>query len=114
MVDKLYIQQAMMNLARNAIDAMQEIHLTDPTLVIEVSQPCKDTLEISLSDNGPAFKLKTAHKLFEPNYTTKSYGTGLGLIISRSIVEAHQGKLLVELNPTRGARFTLVLPIFHT
>lgn len=111
MLDKLYIQQAILNIARNAIEAMQDINLLDPTLIIEVSQPNQNMIDINFIDNGPAFKMEAVHKLFDPNVTTKSYGIGLGLILSRIIIESHGGKLGVELNPTRGACFTISLPI---
>ncbi len=111
MVDRIYLQQAILNLARNAVEAMLETNMPDPKLMIEINRPSKEIIEIKLIDNGPAFKLESVHKLFEPHFTTKTYGVGLGLAVSRIIVESHGGKLLVELNPTRGACFTVSLPI---
>jgi len=111
MMDKMYIQQAILNLARNAIEAMQEVNISDPKLSVEINRPNKDVIEINLIDNGPGFKKDMIHKLFEPHFTTKSYGVGLGLIVSRIIVESHGGKLTVGLNPIRGACFTVSLPV---
>lgn len=110
MLDKMYIQQAILNLARNAIDAMEDVKQTDPRLIIEIERPDKNNIAINLIDNGPGFKLECVHKLFDPHYTSKSYGMGLGLIMSRIIIEAHGGKLLLGLNPVRGACLTIFLP----
>jgi len=111
-LDKLYIQQAILNLARNAIDAMQDVSHADPRLIIEVNRLTKDRFEITISDNGPAFKIESAHRLFEPDFTTKPYGIGMGLLVSRIIVETHGGKLSAGISPTGGACFRLELPIF--
>jgi PAS domain S-box-containing protein len=111
MLDRIYIQHAILNLIRNAIEAMREGNITYPKLIIEINRPSKETIEINIIDNGPAFKLETAHQLFDPHYTTKPYGIGLGLITSRHIVESHGGKLCVELYSTCGACFKILLPI---
>lgn len=111
MLDKLYIQQAILNLARNAIDAMQDAEWPDPRLTIEVNRLTMEMFQISLSDNGPAFRATAAHRLFEPDYTTKPYGVGLGLAASRIIIEKHGGRLLAELNPAGGACFRIELPL---
>jgi PAS domain S-box-containing protein len=111
MLDRIYIQHAILNLARNAIEAMREGSIAYPKLIIEINRPSKEIIEINIIDNGPAFKLETAHQLFDPHYTTKPYGIGLGLITSRHIVESHGGKLCVELYSTCGACFKILLPI---
>ena len=111
MVDKLYIQQVIMSLARNAIEAIRDADIEDPKVTIEVNQLSEQQVEISILDNGPGFATHEAHKLFDPNFTTKPYGMGLGLTVSRSIIESHGGNLSADLNPTYGACFKFTLPV---
>lgn len=111
LLDKLHFQQAILNLSRNAIDALRDSDRVDPRLIIEINRQSIKTLEIRFSDNGPAFRPGSVHKLFEPGYTTKPYGIGLGLIMARLIIEAHDGKLFGGLNPAGGACFNIELPI---
>lgn len=111
MLDKIHIQQVILNLARNAIEAMRDDHTPQPMLIIETDSPSNEWVTISIVDHGPGFSLDIFHKLFEPHFTTKSYGIGLGLAVSRTIIEAHGGQLLAVLNPTRGASFKFTLPV---
>jgi len=110
-MDKLHIQQVILHLARNAIEAMRDARIEEPKLTIQVNQENVAMIEICILDNGPGFPHENTHKLFEPHFTTKPYGVGLGLVISRNIVESHGGKLLAELNPTYGACFKFTLPV---
>lgn len=110
-VDKIHIQQVLLNLVRNAIEAMKDAESESPKLIIEASKISSKFIEICVIDNGPAFDKKDIHQLMDPNFTTKSYGVGLGLAICRRIIETHQGKLSIELNPTTGACFKFTLPI---
>ncbi|HEX2549387.1 MAG TPA: sensor histidine kinase, partial [Gammaproteobacteria bacterium] len=106
--DKIHIQQVILNLARNAIEAMQEAKIEDPKLIIETNLLNPSTIEISVNDNGPGIS-EYKHKLFDLHFTTKPYGTGLGLAVSRAIVEAHQGELSFENNHWNGASFKFTL-----
>lgn len=109
MLDKEYIQQAILHLTRNAIDSMIDTNTVNPKLIIEVNQLSKKSIEICIIDNGPGFNLKNTHKIFDVNYTTKPYGIGLGLSISRAVIEALGGSLTVEQNPTYGMCFKITL-----
>lgn len=108
-LDKIHIQQAILNLARNSIEAMRDANINEPKLLIEL-RLTNNMIEITLLDNGPGFELEIAHKLFEPHFTTKPYAIGLGLSVSRSIVEKHGGHLTGQNNFSGGACFQLTLP----
>jgi PAS domain S-box-containing protein len=110
-IDRVQIQQVILNLARNAIEAMRDGRVAGPRLIIEINQFSLDAIEINVLDNGPGFDKEIAHKLFESHFTTKPYGIGLGLAVSRSVVEAHGGEIVVKANELGGvcAKFTLSL-----
>jgi len=110
-VEKLFILHVFLNLMRNAFDALQDADISDPTLSIQVNQPDEGVVEISFRDNGPGFQNSDIEKIFNTTYTTKSYGLGLGLAVSKMIVESHGGTLTCELNITYGACFKLTLPL---
>lgn len=111
-LDKLHIQQVILNLARNAIEAMRDGHVREPKLVIEanLSTKSENIIEITMRDNGPGFPAEIKDKLFEPHFSTKSYGIGLGLTVSRTIIEKHGGQLTAQLNSLGGACFQFTLP----
>ncbi|MGA2636677.1 MAG: PAS domain S-box protein [Methylocella sp.] len=107
LVDKIQIQQVMLNLMRNAIEAMQETSRRQ--LTISSEEIDEDSVEVVVTDTGPGIAAEIAHQLFQPFVTTKADGMGIGLSISRTIIEAHGGRLWVEPNPGGGTifRFTL-------
>jgi two-component system, LuxR family, sensor kinase FixL len=107
LVDKIQIQQVILNLMRNAIEAMQETPRRE--LTISTTEINDQTVEIAVSDSGPGVAKEIAHQLFQPFITTKAYGMGVGLSISRTIVETHGGRLWVEPNPGGGSIFRLTL-----
>jgi two-component system sensor kinase FixL len=107
MVDKIQIQQVILNLMRNALEAMQEVQRRE--LVVTTRPLDAETVEISVADTGPGIAPAIAAKLFQPFMTTKRHGMGVGLSISRTIIEAHGGKLWVEPNPEGGTIFRLTL-----
>ena len=109
-LDKLHIQQVILNLARNSVEAMKDANINEPKLLIEVRLADKDVLEISMLDNGPGFEKEMTHKLFEPHFTTKPYAIGLGLTVSRTIIEKHGGQLSAQINSSGGACFQVTLP----
>ena len=105
--DKIQIQQVLLNLIRNAMEAMQDVVARQ--LIVETRQIDGQTVEVSVADTGAGIDPDVAARLFQPFVSTKPQGMGVGLSISRTIVEAHGGRLWVEPNPGGGAVFRLTL-----
>jgi two-component system sensor kinase FixL len=107
LADKVQIQQVVLNLIRNAVDAMSD----SPRRSLTVSFAPSDNgmAVVSVADTGPGISVQVAGQLFQPFITTKRSGMGVGLSISRTIVEAHGGKIWVDANQSGGAvfRFTV-------
>jgi signal transduction histidine kinase len=104
--DPNYLKQLLLNLILNGIQAMPE----GGALTIEASA-AKDHLELAVTDQGMGMTAETRSKIFEPYFTTKLNGSGLGLPIARKIIEAHGGTISVESAPGRGSRFRLRFPL---
>ena len=107
LVDKIQIQQVILNLLRNAIEAMQEMPHRE--LTISTAEADDEMVEIAVADSGPGIADEIADQLFQPFITTKTHGMGVGLSISRTIIEAHGGRLWVEPNPDGGTIFHLTV-----
>ncbi|HET6307542.1 MAG TPA: PAS domain S-box protein [Rhodopila sp.] len=107
LADKIQVQQVILNLIRNAIEAMQET--TRRELAIATAALPDEMAEISITDTGPGIAADIAAQLFQPFVTSKPNGMGVGLSISRTIVEAHGGRLWAEPNPDGGTIFRLTL-----
>lgn len=109
-MDKILIEQVMINLIRNAMDAMDDKSQEMHSLLIE---PCitQNELIIAVKDNGPGVAAGSEEHLFQPFFTTKAQGMGIGLAICRSIIETHGGRLWVEPNQPTGAIFLFSLPL---
>ncbi|MGE0798970.1 MAG: PAS domain S-box protein [Lautropia sp.] len=106
-VDPILIEQVLLNLMKNAIDAMKD----EPRRSVLLSVARRgDQIEFAVTDQGPGLTLEMESRLFEPFYTTKPEGMGMGLNICRSIIESHSGRLWVEPNHPRGCSFRFVLP----
>jgi two-component system sensor kinase FixL len=112
LVDRVQIQQVLVNLFRNALEAMAESPKRE--LAASSKKASDDMIELSISDTGHGFSEAAAANLFETFFTTKETGMGVGLSISRSIVEAHGGRMWAETNNSGGATFRLTLPIAST
>ncbi|GDY08314.1 hypothetical protein LBMAG52_18000 [Planctomycetia bacterium] len=110
LVDRIQIEQTLVNLLRNAYRAMAENAVDDRHVHIR-TQLADGVLTISVRDSGHGFKGVTPEEIFNPFFTTKPDGLGLGLTISRSIIAAHGGKLWAEQNADRGVTFLFTLPI---
>jgi PAS domain S-box-containing protein len=109
--DRTQLQQVFVNLTVNAIQAMAQIGTTRRTLVIRTTLSDPRTLCCTLEDSGPGIKLEHLDHLFDSFFTTKDGGMGLGLAISRSIIEAHGGYIRADNESAHGgARFSLTLP----
>ena len=109
LADKIQVQQVILNLMRNAIEAMHEA--TRRELTISTAELPNEMVEVSVSDTGPGIAPEIAAQLFHPFVTTKPQGMGVGLSISRTIVESHGGKLWAEPNPGGGTIFRLTLKV---
>jgi signal transduction histidine kinase len=128
--DKIQLQQVILNLMVNAIEAMsgvnenqRELHVSSQKIIESHSESGQETIEakapsesgstsllIAVRDAGPGLDPTELKHVFETLYTTKSHGMGMGLAISRSIIEAHNGRLWVTANVPRGAVFQFTLP----
>lgn len=108
------LQQVLLNLTRNAVDAMQEHRKPPREILIETKRGDQDTVEIRVSDRGPGVPENLLDSIFHPFFTTKEKGLGVGLAISLSIVEAHGGNLRVENRAGGGSSFVIQLPVVKT
>jgi C4-dicarboxylate-specific signal transduction histidine kinase len=110
MGDRVQLQQVLMNLMMNGIEAMKDV-AGPRDLAIDSQRAEDEQLMVSVSDTGVGLPPQQEDQIFNAFFTTKRDGTGMGLRISRSIVESHGGRLWAADNPPRGARFHLTLPI---
>jgi PAS domain S-box-containing protein len=109
--DRIQLQQVIFNLVRNASDAMGAVDDRPRELLIKTEREGLDRVRLSVKDMGHGFPPEAADKLFQAFYTTKNDGMGIGLHISQSIIEAHNGRLWATLNDGPGAIFQFTLPI---
>jgi len=108
--DRVQLQQVLLNLIVNAIDAMSDIVARPRELTIVSARTGAGAVLVEVRDSGPGVAPDRVERIFEPFYTTKPEGIGIGLSISRSIVEAHGGRLWAGSNEPQGAVFRLSLP----
>jgi PAS domain S-box-containing protein len=108
--DRVQLQQVILNLIMNAIEAMSEISEGSRELLISTSIDGPSGVIVAVRDSGPGLKPDSLARLFDPFYTTKPAGMGMGLSICRSITEAHGGRLWAAPNTPRGAVFQFTLP----
>jgi C4-dicarboxylate-specific signal transduction histidine kinase len=108
--DRVQLQQVVLNLVLNALDAMKGVDDRSRQLVVRTERREEDTVCLSVRDSGMGFESGDGAKLFEAFYTTKSSGMGIGLFVSRSIVESHEGRIWAVPNDGPGATFSLTLP----
>lgn len=109
--DHPQLQQVLLNLLMNAMDAMQDSRAAH--IAVRAALVDDDTIAVSVTDNGPGIPPDQLQAIFKPFFTTKPNGMGLGLAITRSIVEAHGGQLIAE-NRDGGAVFRFLLPVFRS
>jgi signal transduction histidine kinase len=110
MGDCVQLQQVMLNFIRNALDAMSCINDRPRQLVIRTQRDGDNCVRLSVKDTGVGFELQSVGSLFEPFYTTRSDGMGIGLSISRLIIERHHGRVWATLNDGPGATFAFSIP----
>jgi two-component system sensor kinase FixL len=109
-LDEIQVQQVLVNLIKNSLDALKSAHTDAPRIDVNVSQS-DDQVDIRVTDNGPGVPPDLEKRLFEPFFTTKKSGVGLGLSICRTIAIAHGGNLSYRRAEQGGAEFRLSLPL---
>jgi two-component system sensor kinase FixL len=113
-IDPLQIQQVIVNLVRNAIEATLEIAGGERFVSVGVSSPQSNQIKITVADNGHGLMAELVDHLFQPFFTTKANGLGMGLSLSHRIVQAHGGELSAHANEYGGMTFYFVLPVEET
>jgi PAS domain S-box-containing protein len=108
--DRVQLQQVILNLVRNASDAMRDVNDRPRHLLVKVERDEEGGARLIVKDAGVGLDPQTAGRLFDAFYTTKSDGMGIGLSVSRSIIESHGGKLWAEANDSPGTTFSFSLP----
>jgi two-component system, LuxR family, sensor kinase FixL len=109
--DRTQLQQVALNLLMNAFDAMKDSSASERNVLVRVELDGTTMVKVSVRDRGTGLRGDNIDKIFQPFYTTKGEGLGMGLSISRAIIETHGGRLWAENNPDRGATFSFTLPV---
>jgi PAS domain S-box-containing protein len=107
--DRIHLQQVIMNLLLNSLDALDESLNKERKIIIQAQQFDENMVEIKVIDNGKGLAQQDIQYLFEPFFTTKPQGTGIGLAITKTIVESHGGLITAQENPEGGAIFSFTL-----
>jgi PAS domain S-box-containing protein len=109
--NRTHVQKVLLNLLYNGIEVMQDAGLPKPCITVTVRTIRDESVaQVTIRDNGPGIKPENIKRLFEPFYTTKANGIGMGLTISRSLIEANGGQLWFDTEEDAGATFHLTLP----
>ena len=111
--NRIQVHKAIQNLLNNSIEAMEADGGLFPTIIVTVKAHEEGMAMISIQDNGPGIPLENRDHLFEPFFTTKANGVGMGLVISRSLIEVNGGFLWLDHQENRGATFHLTLPLAY-
>ena len=109
--DRVQLQQVILNLLLNAFQAMKDAPVSERQVILRSSYDNGQTVIIAVHDCGVGLREDQMEKMFQPFYTTRSDGLGMGLPISRSIIETHGGRLWAQNNPGRGATFYFSVPV---
>ena len=109
--DRIQVQQVLLNLIINGLEAIREAGAGDATLVVRTMQPDEQWVHVAVEDSGVGVARDALDDIFEPFHTSKDKGLGMGLSICRSIVQAHGGRIWAESGPERGAVFHMLLPV---
>lgn len=112
-VDKIQVEQVILNLVRNGFDAMQHVPSGQRRLTVVTGRSTDGFARVTIADTGAGIDPEHAAKLFDAFFTTKRDGLGLGLSISRSIIEAHGGQLSISSTAPSGAAFYFTVPVAH-
>ncbi|HEU4890749.1 MAG TPA: PAS domain S-box protein [Vicinamibacterales bacterium] len=108
--DRIQLQQVILNLLRNASDAMVDVHERPRTLLVKTEPESGNRVRVTVRDVGVGLSPQNLDSLFDAFYTTKSGGMGIGLFVSRSIIERHHGRLWAQPNDGPGATFLFTIP----
>jgi signal transduction histidine kinase len=108
--DRIQLQQVLLNLILNATDAMATLDKSQRKVTVRTARD-RDLAQIEILDNGPGILAGKGDEIFEPFYTTKPNGMGMGLSIARTIIEAHDGQISAESRASQGALFRITLPL---
>jgi signal transduction histidine kinase len=111
--DQFQIEQVVLNLVRNALEAMTDTAPEVRQLVIRINQSRPDMIEVAVVDRGRGINREAEARMFDPFFSTKPLGLGMGLPISRSILEWHGGQIWSDRKTDCGACFRFTLPITH-
>ena len=109
--DRVHLQQVMLNLLVNAMDALEGCAPDQRAIQVSALRVDPATVEVRVVDNGPGIPDESLERLFEPFFTTKATGMGMGLPVSKTIIEAHKGKLWAANGPQSGACFCFTVPV---
>jgi PAS domain S-box-containing protein len=109
--DPIQLEQVLMNLLRNSLESMEQTPADERLVTVKTQRNGPDAVELSVCDNGKGICPADCDKIFEPFFTTKPEGMGMGLAISRSIIQAHRGRLWVSCDQPRGCTFHITLPV---
>jgi signal transduction histidine kinase len=112
--DRVQVQQVILNLVLNAVEAMSSAKVGARELLISTDQSERNSIVVAVRDSGPGVDPEDRERVFQAFYTTKSSGVGIGLSICRYIIEAHGGNLWADANEPRGAVFQFTLPNAET
>ncbi len=113
-IDTIQIQQVISNLVRNALQAMKKFKTVTPAIIIKTTAKNKEEIKIEVRDSGPGINPEHLNCILDPYFTTKKNGMGIGLAISKNVIEAHGGILDVKNNPAGGAWFGFTLPLIRS
>ena len=108
--DRVQLQQVILNLLVNASDAMSAVEDRPRQLLVRTERDDEEGVRLTVQDAGVGFDPQAANRLFEAFYTTKDDGMGIGLSVSRSIIESHHGRLWATPNDGPGATFSFSIP----
>lgn len=110
-LDKIQVNQVIINLLKNSINAMEYVNVVEPLIKIKTQFDSDNMISVEISDSGPGIPAEIAAKVFEPYFTTSTFGLGIGLAICKTIIEAHEGKISLFYNLAGKAYIRFLLPI---
>lgn len=109
--NRLQVEKVLINLIENSIEAMQDTGVSNQSIAVTVRTTADEAMaQVTVTDSGPGIDKETLHRIFDPFFSTKPKGLGMGLAISRAIIESHGGQLWVDSQPGAGASFHFTLP----